>query len=189
MTDRPSRLKLTVRDPVRDGRQSSRGSAAGREEPPGRATYPPFGADAWSALCLLSAVQIRTFCRVGGHQGRVSTGRWHHHPATGIRCTQFSIRLYEWNWCQAGKRCRDRQTEPSRQSERSCQPGNGRTRSGPWRVLDHLERPVPFQPGENRAVMTGSSAARSAREAIRYHQVFPSATRNPRILQLTRTVA
>ncbi len=35
--DRHSRLKLTVRDSVRDGRQSSRGPAARREVPPGRA--------------------------------------------------------------------------------------------------------------------------------------------------------
>jgi hypothetical protein len=40
-TDRHSRLKLTVRDSVRDGVQSSRGSAGRREEPPGRSKYPP----------------------------------------------------------------------------------------------------------------------------------------------------
>ena len=51
-TGRHSRLKLTVRDSVRDGRQSSRESAARREEPPGRSKYPPTCArDRLAARC------------------------------------------------------------------------------------------------------------------------------------------
>ena len=63
MTDRPSRLKLTVRDPVRDGRQSSRGSAGCREEPPGRSKYPPIWSD-------LSCIPIRGWPSRSGQSAR-----------------------------------------------------------------------------------------------------------------------
>jgi hypothetical protein len=62
ITDRDSRLKLTVRDSVRDGRQLSRGSAVRGEEPPGRLKYPPIWRGSGCALSVMAAAQIRRFC-------------------------------------------------------------------------------------------------------------------------------
>ena len=88
-TDRRSRLKPTVRDSVRDGRQSSHGSAARCEESPGRSKYPP---------------------DLGGH--RLDAHQDAARPELGDRCgngqppvTACEFRQRGWAVSQAGKAC------------------------------------------------------------------------------------
>ena len=92
-TDRHSRLKLTVRDYVRDGRQSSRGSAARREEPPGRSKYPP--------ICAATGVRwSHPWCVQNRPIGRCA------HPIANAHSCPMTARF------RVGERARDKSAWP-----------------------------------------------------------------------------